>query len=315
MRKFYLLKCYYSTILLLIGVTGCHQEPLVPTSAIPPSCRISQLINVNENTRDTTAYAYNTFGQVERSTFRRWVSGQLINNNEQNFFYSADHYLINQVDRNTTRSANGSLTKENRGYSFEYEDEPKRIRSVRIYNDTSNETYGFREYTYEGDKLKTYTETDPKKIFVRRYTYDGNGKLIQFEESNAGTPAIITNGKIVQRIFADGTTISYEFDNQGQLTKQNAISINGQSIYTYSYDSKPYWNKTQLLLRGIPSPNLGDNAPVHNLLTYNYQQFQNGKLLSNQKLTYSHAYNKEGYSLGYGRSDGARQVTYYSNCP
>jgi YD repeat-containing protein len=317
MRKLYVHKRYYWPIWILCSLIGCHQEPLVPTSIIPPACRVSQLININENVRDTTNYAYNAFGQVEKSTYRQWVSGQLRTSLEQNFVYSADHYLITQIDRSTNRLENGTLVSENKGYLYEYSDVPKRIQTIRIYNNDSNETLGFREYTYEGERLKTYVESDGKKAVSRRFTYDGSGKLIQLDEPNARirTTSLITNGRVTQKTYADSTITSYEYDSQGQLTRRVTNTSREQLQYTFSYDNKPYWTKTQLLLRGFPAHSLGDNSPIHNVITSGYQRSQDNRLVANQQLTYRHTYNKEGYSLGFGRSDGARQIIYYNNCP
>ncbi|WP_111631512.1 hypothetical protein [Larkinella arboricola] len=316
MRKIYLIKSLFSiAAMILIGLVGCHQEPLVPTSTIPLACQLNQLVTLNEDSRDTVSYSYDSFGHVVKSVIRQWNKGQLTNSTEHSFFYTADHYLNNEIERVMTRYTDGSQFRIDIGYQYDYQDEPKRVRSVRIFNNSSNETIGFKEYIYQGTTLKTYTETDGNRGILKRYTYDGSGKLIQLEQPNSGIITKISAGKIVQKNYPNGTTILLEYDNLGQLKKQTVKTSSEQLVYTYTYDSKPYWNKTQLLFRGGISPNLGEHSSVNNLLTYSYQRYQYNTLISEQKLTYNHAYNKEGYSLGYGRSDGVRQLTTYTNCP
>ncbi|RAI73221.1 hypothetical protein HMF3257_00160 [Spirosoma telluris] len=300
-------------MLLFNGTISCHQDPLVPPSAIPTTCRIYQLININEGIRDTTTYYYNTFGLIEKSTYRKWENSQLSVNTEQSFVYTADYYLFSQVDRTTTRNASGNLTLQNKGYTYTYQD--GRIQQVAIIDNSSNAKLGFREYTYEGDKLKAYTESNGNKGLIRRYTFDGAGKLTGYEEPGSGViNTILTNGKIVQRTYSDSSSVQYQYDAEGQLLKQILTSPTGRSQYSYSYDNKPYWNKTQLRLRGIPYPDIGEHIQLHNLVASTYSRYQNNILTGEQKLIYAHTYNKDGYSQGYGRNDGVRQINYYSNC-
>lgn len=315
MKKIYLLNQLFWALMLLSVEIGCHQDPLIPKSAIPKTCQISELITVNENQRDTTTYVYNTFGNVEKCTYRKWINGQLSVSIDQNYFFSADHFLNSQIDKTTTRTTTGTLAQEAKGYIYTYSpDTDSRLQQIKINNYLTGVTTGFIDYIYEGDKIKTYTETDANKALIRRYTFDVSGKLTKFEEPNSKIYSVITNGKITQRTYPDSTIINYEFDSQGQLGKQTIISPAGKSQYTYTYDNNPYWTKTQLQLRGIPAPDLGDNVQIHNLKVLTYQRYQNDKLLGEQKLTYSHIYTKSGYSQGYSRSDGIRQYNYYNNC-
>ncbi|MFD2570172.1 hypothetical protein ACFSUS_05970 [Spirosoma soli] len=296
-------------IILLVEAVGCHQEPKIPASAIPGTCQIYRIANINEGLRDTTTYLYNAFGHVEEVNYRQWTNGVLTTSTQQNFTYSADHFLLSQVDKTTTYTA-GSKTQNNTGYIYTYQD--GLIQQVSINNALSGQLLGFKKYAFENGKLKTYTETNAQQQPIRVYTFDGGGKLTQFTEQ--GASPMVSNGKIKEKTLTDGTTIYYEFDNQGQLISDSTISSTSQIKRTYAYDNAPYWNKTQLLLRGIPSPDLGGHTFVHNMTMNTIIQVQNGRSIQNQKFEYKRTYTKAGYTLGYARSDGARQNIVYANC-
>ena len=310
MKKLYVMKCLCWLLFGFNGLVGCHQDPLLPDSAIPTTCRIYQLVNIDEGVRDTTLYAYNNFGLIDKTTYRRWANGQLVTKIDQDFTYTVDHYLLTQIDRTTTRTASGNLTQQNKGYTYAYKD--GRVDQVAIIDNSFGTKLGFRQYTYEGDKLRTYVETDGNTTLVKRYTFDGSGKLSAYEEP--GVTSTLSNGKIVKRVYSNGITTSYTYDTEGQLSTQVTTSSTGVLETNYSYDNRPYWNKTQLSLRGIPAPDLGEHVQQHNLFSYSYKQSQNGQITSQRSFSYKHDYNKVGYSQGFSRSDGARQITYYSNC-
>lgn len=313
MKQQYRITSLFRWILPLLICTGCHQEPVIPESAIPATCRINELITINEGARDTTTFLYTPFGLVEKSSYRQWINGQLVLSTDLLFSYSSDYYLVSQAEYTSTRTSDGNLTQVNKGYLYAYQN--GLVQEVIILDNTSNAKLGFREYTYEGDNLKTYTELNGAKALLKRYTFDGTGKLTNYEEPNSGVTYSIANGKIRQRNFPDGSIATYDFDAEGQLTKQIVTAGTSQIQFAYTYDRNPYWTKTQLRFRGIPTPDLGDHLAVHNTLTYSQQQYQANKLISNLNFTYNHAYNKAGYSQGYGRSDGMRQINYYTNCP
>ena len=314
MREFYTAKSFYgfATLLLLGGAIGCHQDPLFPTSAIPRICQIYQIANVDEGVRDTTTYRYNAFGHVDERIYRQWVNGILTVSTKQNFTYSADHFLLTQASQTTTHSAGGSQAQDNKNYTYMYQD--AQIQRVTVSNALSGQALGSSEYTYENGKLKTYTETNAQKTVLLTYTYDGTGKLTQFVEP--GITVMVTNGKITKKTLPDGTVISYQFDGQGQLINESSVSTTNQTERTYTYDNAPHWSKTQLLLRGIPSLDLGGHTLVHNIIESTIKRTQNNRLVQDQKFKYQAEYTKEPrYLLGYARSDGARQRIFYANCP
>jgi YD repeat-containing protein len=309
MRKFYSLKSS-SWFLLLVAVISCHQDPTIPASGIPGTCQIFRIANVNEGTSDTTTYAYNSFGHVEEITFRQWTKGTLTNNTRQNFTYSADHFLVSRLDQ-TTLYTGGSQTRDNKGYTYTYQD--GLIQQVVINNALSGQTLGYNKYTYESGKIKTYVEANAQQQPVRSYTFDSSGKLTQVTEVGAVT-TVGTNGKVATRTLTNGTKISYMFDNQGQLTSSDSTtSANSLTKRTCLYDNYPNWNKTQLLFRGIPSLDLGGHSYVHNLTETTVTLTQNGRTTP-EKLTYQRTYTNTGYTLGYSRGDGAKQRIVYTNC-
>jgi YD repeat-containing protein len=296
---------------MLTAVIGCHQDPTIPASGIPGTCQIYRIANINEGVSDTTTYAYNTFGHVEGITYRQWTKGTLTNNTRQNFTYSADHFLVSRIDQTTLTGANGSQTRDNKGYTYSYQD--GLIQQIVINNALSGQTLGYNKYTYESGKVKTYVEANAQQQPVRSYIFDSSGKLTQVTE--VGTTTMVgTNGKVATRTLADGTKVSYEFDVQGQLTKDSTVAGSPQVTRKYEYDSYPNWNKTQLLFRGIPSLDLGGHSYVHNLTKATVTQTLNGRAVQNQLLAYRHTYTEAGYSLGYARGDGFQQRIVYTNC-
>jgi hypothetical protein len=298
--------------LLIAGAFGCHQESALPTSLIPLACRITVLATVNEAVRDTTTHVYNAFGLVQSSTYRRWAGNQLTYSLSQTFTY-ADYYLIAQVDQLSTLGPAQTLTRQTKGYRYAYQND--RLQQVTIYDNITNVGLGSRTYTYEGNTLKSCIETDGSQQVIRRYTLDGAGNLMSYEEPKTGVAVLVTGGKIAQRTFPDNTRTVYEYDREGQLIREARTVGDRTFQYTYAYDTNPHWAKTQLRLRGIPTPDPAELPQVHNLKQSTYQILQGGKEIGEQKLIYNHQYNKQGYSLGFGRSDGMRQANYYTNCP
>lgn len=311
MRKIYSLRYLFWLGLWLTGSISCHQEPALPVSVIPITCQIYQIANIDEGVRDTVTYTYNSFGHVEESTYRQRVNNVLTTSTKRNFTYSADHFLLTQVIQTTAYTTNGSQTQDNRNYAYTYQD--ALIQRVAIRNASSGQSLGFNEYVYENGRLKTYTETNAQNAVIRSYTFDGVGKLTQFQES--GTAATVTNGKIAKRTLQNGAVTTYEFDNRGQLVRETTNSVANQTERTYAYDNTRHWNQTQLLLRGIPSLDLGGHTFIHNLAKSTVKQTQNGRLIQNQIFDYTPiSPTKDGYLLGYFRSDGAQQRIVYANC-
>ena len=312
MREFYSKKYLLWLVLLVTGAVSCHQEPVVPKSAIPPTCQIYRIANINEGIRDTTTFQYNAFGNLTETNYRQWVNGGLVTTSVQKLTYNSDYFLTAQTDQTTIYPTGGNIPNQtSKTYSYTYQD--GQIQQVAINNAQSGQPIGFWQYTYENGKIKTYVETDAQKKPVRTYTFDSAGKLTQFAEQ--GTKDItVANGKITGKTLSDGTIISSVFDSQGQLLNETSTSATGQTVRTYSYDQKPYWNKTQLLQRGILHLDLGGNTPTHNVTESSVKQTQNGRTIQVQQFSFQLKYTAAGYPLGYARSDGAQQKIVYANC-
>lgn len=306
MRKLYLI------LILLGGIVGCHQEPAIPASGIPTTCQVFSVANVNEATHDTTYYQYTPFGHVSESLYRQWINNQLTVSTRQQFTYSADHYLMTQAEQMVTNSANGNQTQLTKMYTYAYGD--GQLQQVTILDAQSRAPLGYKLYTYEDGTLKTYVETNAQKVPIRSYSFDGSGKLLTLTEPGSTIQVDKSTGKIIQRVGADGTNVTYQFDGQGQLVNERTVFATSQSERTYTYDKNPYWNKTQLLFRGIPTPDLGGVTLAHNIATSGFRLTQNGRVVQDLTFTYQYQFNKANYSLGYSRSDGFRQRISYANC-
>ena len=317
MIKIYAVKQFVLASLILIAVNGCHQDPAIPASAIPPACRVVQVVTIDAPYRDTLTYRYNDFGHVISATYRRRMDGQLTTTTDQTFTYSADHYLNGQTERITTYTSNGPV-QTNKGYLFTYQENPKLIQQIKVVDNTTGKLLSGSAYTYEGSNLKTYTELDGTGAPGRTFTYDASGKLTQVSVAGQSGSPTVTNGKISSEVVGS-LTYTYTYDGQGQLKQQEARSTTSttapRSVVVYTYDTKPYWKNTQLRFRGIPTPDLGRPVQAANILTSTVQNYQGDKKLNEVVTRYTYAYNANGYPIGYSRTDGARQVINYSNCP
>lgn len=311
MRKRYSQTHLFGLVFLLSGAISCHQDLTLPTSAIPQTCQVHRVESVNESVRDTTFYAYTAFGHLEKTTYRQWTRNVLTASTSQTFTYDDNHFLVAQVDQTIISAPGGGRTQSNKTYSYIYSD--GQIQQIRTTDASSGQVIVSREYSYSDGKLKTYTEREGQNKTAWVYEFAQTGKLTQVTGPSIMS-AVVTNGKITKKTFQDGTTITYEFDGQGQLTKEITTAGSNQTERTYTYDTAPYWNKTQLLLRGIPSLDLGSHTFINNIKRATTKQTQDGRVVQNQVFDYQRVYTKAGYTLGYGRSDGARQNIVYANC-
>lgn len=301
---------YYMSWLILLGSTlvGCHQEPAIPRSGIPPTCQIYQIATINESNRDTTTYAYDTFGALTESYYRQWNGSKLTTALRQTYAYDANHYLNLRVDQQTVP---GSLPII-KSYTYNYADD--KLRQIVVKNYQSSQIAGTYDFSYEGNSLKTFSETDGQQT-LRKYTFNASGKLTDYQDVSVST-AQIANGKVVSKRMNPGSIlVTSTFDSQGQLLNETTVNNGVQTVRTYTYDQAPIWTKTQLRFRGIPDIDFGGHSAIHNVATTTVEQTQNGRITQQQTYTYRNVYNASGYLLGYARSDGARQVLIYANCP
>jgi RHS repeat-associated protein len=99
-------------------------------------------------------------------------------------------------------------------YDFEY-DAANRITSIRDVDGTSNYSY---------DDIDQLTSSDRTSLPDESYTYDKNGN-----RTNAG----YVTGKNNQ-LLSDGT-YNYEYDSEGNLTRQTAIATGKVQEFTWDY--------------------------------------------------------------------------------
>lgn len=309
MRKIYTTNVLVWFVAWACVSVGCHQDPAIPKSAIPLTCQVYQIAAIEEDVRDTTTFAYDAFGSLTESYFRRWYRDTLTIRLRQSYSYNADHYLLVRVDQQDRLGS----PSEKRSYEYSYQDGLVRQVLIKSYLSPS-QTLGSLDYAYENGKLKTYTERNAQQTILRQYTFDASGKLTAYQEPDQLTNAQVVNGKIVSKTFKNGTSVTSTFDSQGQLSSETTTLGTAETTTTYTYDNEPYWDKTQLRLRGVPVVDMGAHTNVHNLMSVQVKQTLNGRARS-QTLTYRNAYNQARYLLGYARSDGAQQRTIYANCP
>jgi|GEM_PF-3533538 len=309
-------------LLALAVLSGCHQEPALPTSIVPFGCRVSQVDYIDTTSRATYRYRYdlkgNRTGSTDGSTTRAYTLD------------TTSGYV-------TSQDVNGiKLT-------YQYDGTPKRISRIA----GGSVSY---VYTYDGDKLKTYVASENGRTIT--YTFS-DGKLTAVT-GVPGETITVANGKISQRTDAAGNSIAYTYTGD-KLTQTEFASPTGRRVITYTYDAKSFYTNTGLFFRGFPRiptaqpgaeiqpgpglDNIGGpvnlNTPINssrdrigldeigglvqinNYQTIGIKQYAKGAtetLVSDRTLRYTHQYNADGYSLGYSRTDGARARFYYTNC-
>ena len=111
------------------------------------------------------------------------------------------------------------------------------MQQVAINNTQSGQPIGFRRYTYESGKLKTYAETNAQNVALQTYTFDGAGKLVGYNE--LGVTATIDNGKNHEENTAKWCDNRLPVRHgKGQLLSEVIATDSIQTVRTYSYDQK-----------------------------------------------------------------------------
>ena len=287
----------------LATLTGCYQEPVVPTSIIPQVCLIAAVETVNEQAVTSDLYQYDSFGQLIRTTYKTTRSGLPTYEESSTYTYSPDHYLLTKE----VAIAGGGTVKS----TYIYEGEPKRIKQIREVSGGTT-TY---DYEYNGAYVVAYTIRNEAGTVVSRYTFNGAGKLTEAQLTSQ--TAVIADGKITRLVYSSGNTYEYQYDTKGQLSRSESWypTTKERIVYTYTYDNSHYFYDAQLHFRGIPTLDLGNNRRSTNLLAQSYRWTTNGQPTDQYDWTYRHQFNQAGYSLGYARSDGYRLKATYLNCP
>ncbi|MBC7571349.1 MAG: hypothetical protein H7319_16695 [Spirosoma sp.] len=303
-------------------LSGCHQEPALPTSIVPFGCRVSQVDYIDTTSRSTYRYQYdlkgNRTGSADGSTTRAYTLD------------TTSGYV-------TSQDVNGAKL------AYQYDGTPKRISRIA----GGAVSYA---YTYEGEDLKTYVASENGRTIT--YVFTG-GKLTAVT-GVPGETITVASGKISQRTDAAGNAITYTYTGD-KLTQTEFISSTGRQVIAYTYDTKSFYTNTGLFFLGFPriptaqpgaeiqpGPGLdniggpvnlsipinssrdrigvdeiGGLVQINNYQTIGIKQYAKGAtetLTPERILRYTHQYNADGYSLGYSRTDGARARFYYTNC-
>lgn len=317
MSKFYAHIKRGAVLLTLFGFAGCQPDVALPDTLIPPGCRLGLASYIYENySSDSTAYLYDTFGHLTQMGTVRKEKGRITQQATSNYSYSADHYLTIRTDRIVTYPAGSPVVSEG-AFSYEYQGEPKRIQAInRTSGAGGSSDLTQTVFQYNGSQLSQFKETMVSGAIANQITFGADGKPSQIQKANFQT-IDLTNGLISRTISGRDTTI-YTYDGQGQpttiTTSSGATGLRIERMSTYD-GSRPT-RTGELKLRGFPDNSLsGYGQPQSNVLTETIRQFRSGILMATSTLRYSYAYNGQGYSTGYARSDGNRARFSYSNCP
>ena len=292
-------------LLLFVGLlllTGCHQEPDLPS--IPPACRIGLVEIIRGNGRvSRQGYLYNAFGSLTQA-YQDDQTGQ--RSLTQTYTYDTTRYVTTREDK----TPGGTVR-----YAYTYEGSPKRISKIAP-TQGSGDTHA---YAYEGERIKILTISGGGGGVREQFTYQPDGRLAT--RTRPGTTERFavdpTTGYVTSYTHTDGVFETFTVDAQGHhLVKtynEPALSKLTSSTYTYGSDDRFYVN-TQLLFRGIPPTPDGSGKP--GLLTaYVLNQFVKNVLTLTEKATLRYTYNSSGYALGYASTTGERAKFYYTNCP
>ena len=307
-------------ILLLSGLLlffGCHQEPALPTTLIPPGCRLGLATYINENTSDSTAYLHDSFGYVLQSSATRKEKGRVVRQLVNTFSYTDDHYLSNRVDRLTISAANGQTNTSNGTFVYEYAGTPKRIQAIKRINTTGSLDSPLTiTYQYTGDQLTQYSEVDGNGTSSYQVVFGADGKLKGIQIPNNQEIEIL-NG-LISKTISGKDTVRFTYDGQNQLVSQDFVygATKERVIRELTYDGRQPTRTGELRLPGFPTNTVsGYGQAKSNVLTETIRRFRNGFLTETTPLRYTYSFNGEGYPTGYARTDGTRARFYYTNCP
>ncbi len=285
-------------LLTLFGLNSCHEEPNLPNSLIPYSCRVAKVELIDTTSRVVYTYEYDQSGNRTKSNDHR---------GERTFtFDGAGEYVLSQ------QVGGVPLT-------YQYDGTGTSRRISRIAGGSVS-----YDYIYEGGSLKTYIVKENNVTTTHAYS---GGKLSGVTVST-GETVTVQNGKITRRDDGKGNVSNFTYNSNNQLTQVETITTSERRVIAYSYDTKFTYQNSGLLLRGFPGsgaegqpgPGLdepGGPVPINNYQTINTKVYRPASAtapVSDRTLRFNHDYYRNSYSLGYGRSDGARARYTYTNC-
>ncbi|WP_157580274.1 hypothetical protein [Rudanella lutea] len=303
-------------LLVLLGGASCSQTPDLPNSLIPAGCRLGLATYTYEGYSDSTAYEYDSFGHLTKTTATRKERGRVTRQISQFFGFGPDHYLNSRTDRITTYT--NSLPSIMEGaFVYEYQGTPKQIQSIRRISGTvASDSPWTTTYQYTGTQLSQYREVAASGTLLTEVSVGPDGRPTRIQQPRYQL-IDLANGLIRRTVNGKDTT-QYTYDAQGQLTNQ-IISYGGTGERverTITYDNRIPVRTGELRFKGFPENDLtGNGRAQSNIQTETIRRFRSGFLIESSTLQYSYAYNSQNYPTGYARSDGSRARFYYTNCP
>ncbi|KAB7728388.1 hypothetical protein F5984_18625 [Rudanella paleaurantiibacter] len=309
---------FIRNILMLgvLGGTGCSHTPDLPNSIIPAGCRLGLATYTYEGYSDSTAYEYDSFGHLTKTTAIRKEKGRITRQISQFFGFGPDHYLNSRTDRITTYT-NGLPTITEGAFVYEYQGTPKQIQSIRRISGTvPNDSPWTTTYQYTGNQLSQYREVAASGTLLTEISVGSDGRPIRIQQPKFQL-IDLTNGLISRTVSGKDTT-RYTYDAQGQITNQTiSYGDTGERIErTISYDNRLPIRTGELRFKGFPESDLSANGRARsNVQTETIRRYRSGFLIESSILQYNYAYNAQNYPTGYARSDGSRARFYYTNCP
>ena len=313
---------------LLAALAGCHQDPAVPGSIIPATCQLGMIETINQSdlaigNTSVQEIRYNSFGSVVAESFLPKQGASASTGWTAKYTYSDDKFLT------AYEQTGGPGIRE----TYQY-DGTNRLTKIQRTALGGNQTI---DYAYSGDNVSEYTVKNSAGVTTARYTFATGGTLTGVTFSNGS--ATVSGGKISNRVYSDGASCTYQFDNQGRMTGLDSTRGPVKHQFIYTYDTRDYAPNASLRQRGWPNPDLdlgginpvsaltaqatvgvrldqlGNSRLAGNLASVTERLFTNGVAGAPVTTTYQYAYNSQNFPRGFSRSDGFRTKYYYTNCP
>lgn len=286
----------------LFLLVSCYKEPDLSAAQIPPACRIGLVELIREGGNiSRQGYLYNDFGSLTQYYEENQNAQRSLT---QTYVYDSAHYVRTREDKTPAGTVR---------YGYTYDAVSKLITKIAPVQG-SGSTY---EYTWDGDRLKSLTIKGATGSINEVLTFQADGRLATRTRPQSGERFTVdpTTGYLTSYTHTDGVYETFTVNGNGNhlVKTYNEPAISKLTSSTYTYAASGFYADTQLRFRGIPDIQDGSGKP--GLLTsYVINQFRNGQLTLTERVTFTYAYNSEGYALGYAASTGERAKFYYTNC-
>ena len=239
----------------------------------------------------TTTYAYDEEDRIVKETV---TSGE--NVVEAKTTYEYDKY--------------GRVTEISTGEStvtYAYNDQGE--LSEKSYENGQTISYGYD--TYGRKNLMTVSDGD-KVMDKTKYDYDTMNRLTRVIAKN-GTATVYTydeNGNRKTATFANGVTVTFEYDALNRLLVQKTVNSTGECITKYTYTIGKNGERTKILEEGLAGTTeteyTYDNAG--RLIGEEIATIESGKTAQN-KASYQYKYDKVGNRISRSVTENGQTVT------